>query len=253
MADRKLAGKGRDPRGRHVRARRARGAAQGARGRRREDRGRLDPRRRDPGLRPLRPGDKVKVDKTVEEVVGRDYDALLVPRRRRQSRPAARRRERCRLRPRRSPRREADGRRSATARGCSSRPASRAAGRSLVADARDRHPQRGRQLGRPRRSSSTTGIVTSRKPDDIPAFNKKMIEEFAEGRHATARPARGCRARGSALVTPLRLCRFAVAVAQLVEPRVVVPVVAGSSPVRHPLDVEERREGPRARPLARRG
>jgi protease I len=28
------------------------------------------------------------------------------------------------------------------------------------------------------------GIVTSRKPDDIPAFNKKMIEEFAEGIHA---------------------------------------------------------------------
>jgi protease I len=28
------------------------------------------------------------------------------------------------------------------------------------------------------------GIVTSRKPDDIPAFNRKMIEEFAEGRHA---------------------------------------------------------------------
>jgi protease I len=27
------------------------------------------------------------------------------------------------------------------------------------------------------------GIVTSRKPDDIPAFNKKMIEEFVEGRH----------------------------------------------------------------------
>jgi protease I len=30
----------------------------------------------------------------------------------------------------------------------------------------------------------TEGIVTSRKPDDIPAFNKKMIEEFCEGRHA---------------------------------------------------------------------
>jgi deglycase len=28
------------------------------------------------------------------------------------------------------------------------------------------------------------GLVTSRKPDDIPAFNKKMIEEFAEGRHS---------------------------------------------------------------------
>lgn len=27
------------------------------------------------------------------------------------------------------------------------------------------------------------GLVTSRKPDDIPAFNRKMIEEIAEGRH----------------------------------------------------------------------
>ena len=27
------------------------------------------------------------------------------------------------------------------------------------------------------------GLVTSRCPDDIPAFNRKMIEEFAEGRH----------------------------------------------------------------------
>src|SRR6478609_8751310 len=31
------------------------------------------------------------------------------------------------------------------------------------------------------------GLVTSRKPDDIPAFNEKMIEEFCEGRH-TAKP-----------------------------------------------------------------
>ena len=28
------------------------------------------------------------------------------------------------------------------------------------------------------------GLVTSRKPDDIPAFNDKMIEEFFGGRHA---------------------------------------------------------------------
>jgi len=28
------------------------------------------------------------------------------------------------------------------------------------------------------------GLVTSRKPDDLPAFNKKAIEEFAEGVHA---------------------------------------------------------------------
>jgi protease I len=31
------------------------------------------------------------------------------------------------------------------------------------------------------------GLVTSRKPDDIPAFNEKMIEEFGEGRHAPSR------------------------------------------------------------------
>jgi len=27
------------------------------------------------------------------------------------------------------------------------------------------------------------GLVTSRTPDDLPAFNKKMVEEFNEGRH----------------------------------------------------------------------
>jgi protease I len=31
------------------------------------------------------------------------------------------------------------------------------------------------------------GLVTSRKPDDIPAFNQKMIEEFAEGLHGGQR------------------------------------------------------------------
>lgn len=31
------------------------------------------------------------------------------------------------------------------------------------------------------------GLVTSRKPDDIPAFNEKMIEEFCEGKHARQR------------------------------------------------------------------
>jgi deglycase len=33
------------------------------------------------------------------------------------------------------------------------------------------------------------GLVTSRKPDDIPAFNEKMIEEFCEGVHAGQREA----------------------------------------------------------------
>jgi protease I len=31
------------------------------------------------------------------------------------------------------------------------------------------------------------GLVTSRKPDDIPAFNRKMIEEFGEGIHSGAK------------------------------------------------------------------
>ncbi len=33
------------------------------------------------------------------------------------------------------------------------------------------------------------GLVTSRKPDDIPAFNAKIIEEFAEGRHTRQKSA----------------------------------------------------------------
>jgi protease I len=27
------------------------------------------------------------------------------------------------------------------------------------------------------------GLVSSRKPDDLPAFNAKIVEEFTEGRH----------------------------------------------------------------------
>ena len=37
---------------------------------------------------------------------------------------------------------------------------------------------------RPRVLVVDDGLVTSRKPEDIPAFNAKMIEEFAEGVHA---------------------------------------------------------------------
>jgi putative intracellular protease/amidase len=34
-----------------------------------------------------------------------------------------------------------------------------------------------------------SGLVTSRKPDDSPAFNRKMIEEIAEGVHEAQRAA----------------------------------------------------------------
>ncbi|MDQ4040998.1 MAG: type 1 glutamine amidotransferase, partial [Actinomycetota bacterium] len=30
------------------------------------------------------------------------------------------------------------------------------------------------------------GLVTSRRPDDLPAFNAKLVEEFAEGVHSDA-------------------------------------------------------------------
>ncbi len=30
------------------------------------------------------------------------------------------------------------------------------------------------------------GLVTSRNPNDLPAFNKKMVEEFREGKHEPA-------------------------------------------------------------------
>jgi protease I len=33
------------------------------------------------------------------------------------------------------------------------------------------------------------GIVSSRKPDDVPAFSRKLIEEISEGRHAQRRAA----------------------------------------------------------------
>ena len=38
------------------------------------------------------------------------------------------------------------------------------------------------------------GLVTSRKPDDIPAFNEKMIEESSEGKHARQTQFAGARA-----------------------------------------------------------
>jgi len=45
------------------------------------------------------------------------------------------------------------------------------------------------------------GLVTSRGPDDIPAFNAKMIEEFAEGAHDVAERAQPARFEKSAILS----------------------------------------------------
>jgi protease I len=44
-------------------------------------------------------------------------------------------------------------------------------------------------------------LVTSRGPDDIPAFNAKMIEEFAEGAHDVAEKAEPARFEKSAILS----------------------------------------------------
>jgi deglycase len=45
------------------------------------------------------------------------------------------------------------------------------------------------------------GLVTSRGPDDLPAFNAKMIEEFAEGEHEVLEPAEPARFEPSAILS----------------------------------------------------
>ncbi len=135
------------------------------------------------GFNHFDPGDKLKVDKTVEEVSADDYDALLVP-------GGVGNPDQLR------------GDENAVA--------------FVAAFAESKKPmaaichapwvliEAGVARGRTLTSWPTLrtdiknaggnwvdeevvvdeGIVTSRKPDDIPAFNKKMIEEFCEGPHA---------------------------------------------------------------------
>jgi hypothetical protein len=61
--------------------------------------------------------------------------------------------------------------------------------------------------------------------------SKKLVEEFAEGKHEVQR--RSVRP-GVAASWPGYPETSTVAVAQSVEPLVVVQVVVGSSPIRHP-------------------
>jgi protease I len=51
-----------------------------------------------------------------------------------------------------------------------------------------------------REVATDQGLVTSRKPDDIPAFSKKVIEEIAEGVHDRQRPAAAARTAGASEV-----------------------------------------------------
>ena len=63
----------------------------------------------------------------------------------------------------------------------------------VVAVAEDRHRERGRRPGSTRRSTSTRASTSSRNPDDLPAFCAKIVEEFAEGKHAGQRASVGAR------------------------------------------------------------
>ena len=138
---------------------------------------------RDPGLQPLRQGRHVQVDRTVEEASADDYDALVIP-------------------------------------GGVGNPDTLRMDENAVELVRDFFEQ-GKPVGvichgpwmlveagvvRGRKVTSwpslqtdirnaggewvdeevvvDNGLVTSRKPDDLPAFNEKIVEEFCEGKHA---------------------------------------------------------------------
>jgi Haemolysin-III related len=117
-------------------------------------------------------------------------------------------------------------------------------------------PLRARSRRRTDGVRGTTGVPTPSTIRDfypepvllrgpVPSQNFLQISRFMapggiEPPHAASKAAalsaelRGRRREGISLASSLR-CARSVAVAQLVELRVVVPVVAGSSPVRHPL------------------
>ena len=135
-------------------------------------------------------GDKLDVDKIVKDVERRRLRRRAHPRRRRQRRLPARRRGRVHVRRRVRRAEEAD-------RLDLPRP---------VDPRRDRHRQGPHVTSWPSLKTDIenaggtwvdeevhvdSGLTTSRKPDDLPAFNAKMIEEFCEGEHDDAPAARG--------------------------------------------------------------
>ena len=149
---------------------------------------RLAPGGRDPGLRPLRQGGHgSRSTRPSRRSTPRDYDALLLPGGVGNPDQLRVRRERGRVRARLLRRRASRWRRSATGRGCSSRPASSAAALtswpSLKTDIRN--------AGGDWVDEEVVvddGLVTSRKPDDIPAFNREDDRGVRRG-HGTRRRA----------------------------------------------------------------
>ena len=51
---------------------------------------------------------------------------------------------------------------------------------------RRKQRRRPKNMAKKLQKKRVAGLGTSRKPDDIPAFNKKMVEEFEEGVHPSA-------------------------------------------------------------------
>ena len=125
--------------------------------------------------------DTFDVDLPVSRAGVEDYDGLVLPGRRHERRPGADGPGRRGVR-QGSSRRASRWRSSATARGCSSRPDVVRAGRltswpSLQTDIRNAGAELGRPGGR-RRHQRPGPLVTSRKPDDLPAFTKAIADVF---------------------------------------------------------------------------
>jgi len=121
---------------------------------------------------------KIPVDESLDEAEPEDFDGLVLPGGH-QSRCAAPGAESNRFRPPFCAGEKAD--RSDLPRPLDSDRCRRREGKEndIVAVAEDRSIECRRQVGR-RTGGDHADLVTSRKPDDLPAFNKKMIETFSE-------------------------------------------------------------------------